>query len=333
MEQSILDALQHSKIINAGTDYVKRLGNHFSIAMLNPICKFFSRPDVDGIIGYKTYANCVIVMGDPLCNNPQDISALTYAFHTFCQNHYKNVIYVVTSESFTNWALDNTCTIALQIGNELILDPRINYIVRSGRKASQLRNKYNQSVRAGLIVHEYIQHDIQMEKEIEKVGASWLNNRSGIQLFNLPINIFAGRANKRWFYAQYHNKIVGVLILNKLDFHQGWVLNVVMLTSDAPNTTSEFLVLNMLETLRTEQCPFFSVGTLPTHQLGHIEGFGAIGKHLVKCSFTMTRLLQLHKRQRYWQKFQPETKPSFLLFSKPRIRIREVWAIARAFSS
>ncbi len=332
MGQSIMNAIQHSKIIQSGADYVKRLGNHFSIALLNPICKFFSIPSVDGIIGYKTFANCAIVMGDPLCNNPEDIPTLTMAFHDYCQK-YKNIIYVVTSENFTNWSLNNTCTLALQIGNELILDPRINYKERSGRKASQLRNKFNQSIRCGLVVNEYKEHNAQLEKEIEQAGASWLNNRSGIQLFNLPINIFAGRSGKRWFYAQHNNKVVGILILNKLEFYQGWVLNVVMLTPDAPNTTSEFLVLNMLETLRAEGCPFFSVGTLPTAQLGRIEGFGTIGQNLVQCSFKVTQLLQLHERQRYWQKFQPESKPSFLLFSKPRIRLREAWAIVRAFSS
>jgi lysylphosphatidylglycerol synthetase-like protein (DUF2156 family) len=331
--QSTIDAHSITTIHkNSISNSIRRLGNHFSIALLNPTCTFFSIPSIDGIIGYCVNSQCAIVLGDPVCA-PQDMPVLAQAFHNYAQKQFKNTIYIATSEDFVNFALYQTCNIALEIGQEIILDPSVNQKTRTGMKASQLRNKYNQSVRDGICVKEYTTYDALLEKAFEDVAKAWLKNRQGLQIYNLPINIFAGRTNKRWFYAEHNQKIVGVVILNRLDMHQGWVLNILMITPEAPNTTSEFIVLNVLETLRGEQCTFFSIGTLPATELGRVEGLGDYATWITRTLFNAPKkIFHLQDRQRYWKKFQPSIKPSFVLFEKSRIGFREIMGIMRTLN-
>jgi lysylphosphatidylglycerol synthetase-like protein (DUF2156 family) len=123
------------------------------------------------------------------------------------------------------------------------------------------------------------------------------------------------------------------MILNRINGSQGWVMNMLMRVPDAPATTSEFLILSTLDILRQEGCQFFSTGTTPAPQLGRIEGLRRISEYFIRSAFKLaSKLLNLGGRQYYWTKFNPKTSPTFLAFSRPKIGMREILGLMRAFN-
>jgi lysylphosphatidylglycerol synthetase-like protein (DUF2156 family) len=315
-------------------DYIQRLGSAASIALLNPACKFFNISNVDGLIGYRDEARCAIVLGDPVCAF-EDAPQLVHEFHAHCAQQKKSIIYAMVSAPFTDWALENqVCRSAMEIGDEIIIDPMRDVRSESGPYPHLLRQKEKHAARSGLVAQEYTGNDAQLEQKLERVAHAWLQGRNGPQIYLLEIDIFADRTNKRWFYVTQGDEVVGVLMLNRIAFYQGWVMNgSLMVTDQAPNSASEFMMLYALEVLRNEGCTFLSIGPTPAHQIGRIEGLGHISRWMTRSAFKVAqKIFKLSDRQRYWKKFHPRKEPTFVLFSSPRIGIRELRAIIRAFN-
>ena len=189
---------EHSYDNTKIAEYVARWGKADSIALFDPRFIIFSAPPIEGVIGYRVEAQCAIVIADPI-RAPEDVPALTKAFHDFCAERYKTVIYVMASEPFTQWAVGTVCKRAISIGNEVILDPTIDIKTGNGSSVRRLRNKYNHALRAGVDIKEYVGNDLYTEQSMEQLRNQWLQNREGMQIYHSEINLFAHRMGRRWF--------------------------------------------------------------------------------------------------------------------------------------
>lgn len=311
--------------------YIEKWGVPASIALLDPKVKIFKDPDIDGIIGYKIESNCAIVFGEPICN-PKDLLTLTNAFHEYFAKK-TNIIYTAVSQKFLDWFRLNHDGASIQFGNEIILDPSKDIKLEHGKEASLLRNKYRQSIRDNIFIKEYIGYNKKIEAGINLVKQNWLKNKKGPQIYLLEIDLFSYRQNKRWFYAEHNGEIIGAVLLNKLDKYKGWVLNLIIKNNNSHNCTSEFLIMELLNQLNKEDCHFLSIGPLPNTELSKIEGFGFLITFFTKLIYNLLKkIFKLTDRQRYWKKFYPIKKPSFLVFHKPKIGVREILAITKAFN-
>jgi lysylphosphatidylglycerol synthetase-like protein (DUF2156 family) len=324
-------------IFNSRSDdamhYIQRFGHAASIGLLHPLCSFFKSDAVDGIIGYRMERNAAVVIGDPVCAAENRI-VLAREFHNFCKAQNKKTMYAMASESFTNQKLQNLGGSALQFGHEIIIDPTIDTRSLSGRHAHQLRQKEKNAVLNGVTVCQYDGNNPEINLTLIKIAADWLENRKGPQVYLLPLDIFAHASNKRWFYAQKDNQIIGFLMLSRMEACGGWILNgSIMLTPQAPSSSSEYLMICALEILRDERHTFFSTGPIISPEIDRIEGFNWFSRMMVNSVLSSSRkIFKMHDRQRYWRKFQPRREPSFLLFNSPRVGISEVRALLRTFN-
>jgi lysylphosphatidylglycerol synthetase-like protein (DUF2156 family) len=311
-------------------EHVQRWGCAASIALLDPACEIFTAPDIDGIIGYRRQFGCAVVLGDPV-GTPSDIPSLVQAFHRYCEEHGWRIVYAVVSERFAQWAMRNVCSALVQIGEELIFD--LHDDPQKGAKGRKLRNKISHSRRTGVTVQEYLVCDKALEYAIEQVGIAWLKGRRGPQIYLAHIDLFADRGGKRWFYAQQGDKIIGVLLLNRLESREGWLFNLLLTTPEAPSGTSELLVVSALQTLHLEDYAFVSFGTVPIEQLEEIEGLGLISTSLARMFFKGAKwIFHLNARKTYWKKFNPNSERIYVLFSRPNIGLREVFGVMRALN-
>jgi lysylphosphatidylglycerol synthetase-like protein (DUF2156 family) len=313
--------------------YIEKWGRAPSIAVMDSVCKIFHMPEVDGIIGYRDEAGCILVFGDPLCN-PQDLPRLVESFHKYFIEQKKTITYLFASENFKQWACaQGYIKTALSMGDEIVVDPRVDPLLLRGKHASALRNIYSLLKKTDLHFHEYCGQNNHLEHSMEKLGHDWLEDRKGPQTSLMNVDIFSHRSNKRFFYVQEKDRIIGAIVLNRLDFFHGWTINALFYASDAPKYTSEYIILHTLSVLRQEKCPYFSFGTLPASDLRTIEGLGKTTTFLAPHVFNMSkRLFHLNSRKQFWKKFAPIIKPSYLLLHKKGIGIRDVWGILRAFN-
>jgi len=292
----------------------------------------FSCPDIDGLIGYRSLLNCSVVYGDPVCS-PEDLAALTQAFHDYCKIQKKHIIYISTSQSFANWAITHTCKALITFGEELTYNPQNNPQEQKGGHSKLLRQKIHHAAKAGAKVQEYTEHNLDIENAIKEVALTWLKNRKGPQIHTAHIRIFEDRLGKRWFYATLGDSIVGLVVLNELKAKKGYALTNLMTTPSAPHGTSELLITTAFEIVAKEGCSFITSGSAPTQELSEIKGFNPLFSWVIKGVYLVSaRIFHLSGHKKFWEKFCPKGEPTYLLFSNRGIGIRDAISLMRALN-
>lgn len=310
-------------------DYVSRWGNGASDALLDPNCQFFRNQSIEGVIGYRIISGFAIVFGDPVSASA-DRAQLALAFNHFCQEQGLKTLYIVASEEFAKWSLQHVCKMLIEVAEILILDPQKD--LTSGSKKQLLRRNIKHAAQEGVSVQEHIIPNAQLEKEMEDVGKTWIKGRQGTQTYLSHVVLFDDRVGRRWFYAKQNGRLIGVLMLNKVE--NGWLLNHLISLQDSPRGTSELLVVSALEQLAKEACHFFISGVVPRDEVGEMIGMGRVSKYLIRQGYKIgMKVLRLKGRRRYWDKFQPEIKRSYLAFSSPRLGISEIRALIQALNT
>lgn len=309
-------------------NYIRQWGNYASATLLERPCAIFTHPHIEGMIGYHERKSSVVVFGEPLCA-PEDRAAFIEAFHKQCHDNKKKITYLNISEPFMDWFVDHWRGSAFGIGDEIIINPERDVRKETGFHARNLRWKHAKSLREGITIHEYIQHDPVLEQKMHQVGQAWLKNRSGAQPCLFPLNIFNNRNEKRWFYALHNNEIIGLLTLNRLNAHNGWVINMLIYTPQAVNSTSAFILMTVLDILREEKCTLLSAGTIPS-ELGRVAGLGPIGTWVTGTAYPIiSKFLNLENKKQFWNQFEPIKKPIFVL-SDSRLRVQDFVGIMQA---
>lgn len=287
---------------------VRKWGDLNTDAVLDPHCSLFFIPSIDGFIGYRIELNCAVVFGEPVCSHDDKVQ-LIKAFRSFCEEKHLNIVYIIISKDFADIALEQHKGVLIQFGNKLVLNPHDNPSKKTGSQAVLLRKKVKHALKAGITVTEYKNEDLAFEKEIENIGNSWLQSRKGPQVFIAHLNIFQDKEGKRWFYASKNNRVMGFLVLNAIQEGSGWLLNNVILASDAPSGTSELLINSVFETLQENNCSRIIIGPV----IG--KGIKAIGLRpfsiwFLKMIFQgMKRIFRLEGQKVFWENFPLKKNP------------------------
>lgn len=296
--------------------------------ILDKTTQHFSVPHIEGVIGFRIELGNAVVYGDPVCA-PADKVALAKEFESYCSSRNMHAIYIIVSEEFAHLLIEHLPFSLIEFGRKFVLDP-IKYL---GAQTSLVRKKIRQSSRNGVEISEYTGGDLQIEESIQQVATAWIQARKGIQVYLAEPSLFADRLGKRWFYAKQEGKIIGFALLNKLQSQQGWLLNNVMISKDAPSGVSEHLVVAALEKLEKEKCRVVLIGPVPAKELGKIIGLGKIITRLAELAYkAIKKVCRLDGHEIFWEKFQPDLKSSYLLFPKKRFRPSSVLALLRALN-
>jgi lysylphosphatidylglycerol synthetase-like protein (DUF2156 family) len=328
-DQDLLQETTDDKMIHLIASYVSRWGNSSSIALFDPSCQYFTTPGIEGAIGYREVGACIIVLGDPLCAF-EDIPALISIFHRHFSE--QRVLYVATSRPFTDWAMRNGCRAKIEVGDELLLDPVLDRSKVKG-EARLVRQKASQATRAGVVIREYTKHNPATQQAIEAVGQEWIDSRRGPQIYLAHVYLFCTHVGRRWFYAEKDGKIIGVLLLNRLEKREGWLINLVLVPPGAPNGITELLAVSVLDALATEGCRLLSIGMLTADKLGEMTGFTESTTWLARNVYKLSiKMFGLDKRRKYWEKFKPRKEPSYLLFREPYLGPKELYGLMRAMN-
>lgn len=314
------------------SEAVRRWGSSYSTALLDPRCLVFSLPDVEGMIGYRYETKCAVIYGEPVCP-PESREKLVRAFHEYCKSKKWRVIYLIASQEFRDWLFEKQfCRAAVSCTEELIIDPQFDATV--GSKGHLLRKKMNHSSGEGVQVQEYLGGNPALENDIESVANIWLKGRKGMQIYLADFDLFSDRKGKRWFYASQNERVIGVLFLNQLEAHDGWLLNMQMAIPEAPNGTTESLVLKCVKTLREEGCKYLTLGASLAENPGQFEGLGGVSTMIGQSVLKGVRFFfPLDKRRKYWEKFQVRKEPTYQVFEYPHVGFREVLSVLKIILS
>lgn len=311
---------------------VRRWGDVNTNGLLEDSTLAFSAPGIEGFIGYKIEASNVVVFGDPVCSL-ENKAPLAIAFQDYFNSKKLGVVYTIVSQDFAKWALEHLSATTIEFGENFIFDPQNNPMNNHGHKAGLVRRKFKHALKEGGVVKEYAGQDSIIEQQIENAAAEWLKNRHGPQIYLCHMTLFKNRLGKRWFYAEREGHIVGILVLNRIEQKDGWLLTNVMMLNDAPHGLSELLIISVLQILEKENCRYVSVGPIPAKQLGEISGISPFRAQLTHWIFKCAKFIfHLEGHTVFWDKFQPQTESSYLVFPQKNLRYSSIKALMRAYN-
>jgi lysylphosphatidylglycerol synthetase-like protein (DUF2156 family) len=125
-----------------------------------------------------------------------------------------------------------------------------------------------------------------------------------------------------------------MMMLSRIGIGNGWLLKFMVTLPDALHDTTEFLVTSVLETLRKENCSYFTKGVIPLERIGEFSGMGPIGSKLVKVTYSLiSKIFRFGKRKEYWLRYHPHTEPAYLVLTGPKIKLNELKALTKVFHS
>lgn len=320
-------ALENGKALN----WIREWGGGPSTeALYEPGCHLFTAPGLEGLIGFRVMKGRAVVIGDPVCP-PENRAKLTEAFHEHCRHAGMKIIYMLVSESFANWAIQNGCPIMLEACDDLVFDPFRNPTLELGAKARRLRNMVRFAQSHDLSAVEYTDFDPKLEEAMQQVGDNWLKERKGLQIHLGLLKLFIHRLDSRWFYIKDpKGNILAVALLRRLGAKKGWFIKFLIKVPAAPRGTSELLMTSILEALREEGCHYASVGAVVADQIKVVNGLGKFGQAFVHRVFSLAkRIFHLDQRKVYWEKYSPTSEPTYLLFSGPRVGFKDILALMK----
>lgn len=313
---------------------VRKWGDVNTDGLLEEECLVFAIPDLDGFIGYQVKNSQAIVFGDPVCS-PEDKPALATAFQKDCKEKNLGVVYTIVSEDFANWAHKNLDAASIEFGQKFIFDPFQNPLNTTGPNAVRVRGKMKQALKEGVTIHEYTGDDSELEESILEVATSWVQNKRGPQIYlaHIHLYLFKDRFGKRLFYAKHEGHVIGVLVLNQLESHQGWLLNNIMMIKEAPHGLSELLIVTALQELEKENCHYVLAGPAPSKRLGKIFGIHSALSFFIRLIYQGTRVIfHLDGYKAFWKKFQHKREGCYIVFPEKNLNFSSVKALMHAFN-
>jgi lysylphosphatidylglycerol synthetase-like protein (DUF2156 family) len=313
-------------------DLVRRYGGSVSGALFDPQIEVFRAKGIDGVIAYRHGLGCAVAVGDPICAR-EDMPALAEAFRAECKSHRWHTVYTVASESFGTWATAHGFA-AIELAHEMIVDPRRDPL--KGHAVQRLRGKVHRAEHAGVTAAELPSGDArdeQLEAAMERAVKTWLDARTGPQIYLTPAELFTGRVCKRWFYARHNDCVVGVLQLVRLGAADGYLISQLLSTPDAPPGTTELLAIFAMRALGAEGCSHVTWGPTPLAEIASVTGMSGLSEKIGRAVYHAAgRIFHLDARLEYRRKFPvARTAPTYLLFDPPRIGAREAIGIMRAY--
>lgn len=312
-------------------ELIRQWGDINTDGILDPSCRIFAIPDIEGFIGYKMESSNAVAFGDPVCA-PEDKPILAQEFQNFCESQKLGTVYTLVSQEFADWAINNLSATSIEFGDKFVLDPQNHLLNNTGSKSGLIRKKVKHAVKEGIIVKEYLQEEPRIEEGIMEVVRSWLQKRRGPQVYLCQVNLFKDRMGKRYFYAEREGKIIGLLMLNAIQAKNGWLLNNLMIAKSTPNGLSELLVMTALETIAAENCSYVVVGPLVGHQLGRITGIGQMKENLIRWVFKLLKyVFSLDGQTTFWKKFEHNIEGCYLIFPKNNFGFTSLKALLQAF--
>ncbi len=248
--------------------------NPHSLVSITPGALTWTMPGIDGAIIYGVFGRVWLAAGDPLAK-PEDIKTLVKGFMASASKAKRIAAFVPVTERFAQEGVKLGLS-AIKIGAapyfELeVWQPR-------GNPAKKMRAGVNQAIRAGIRIENVISFTDELKKETAELCLQWLQTRRAATTFGwlLALDPFLRAEQKKVFVARdANNRLIGLLAASPIPARDGWYLEDVLRSAQAPQGTADLLVFEALQRLKTEGATMATLGTAPLAR----EGVDNISTH------------------------------------------------------
>lgn len=321
---------------------VRALGQSSSVFLaLNAGNRYFTVPDRPGLIAYRPVGRRYWVQFTGACAAPGDRRALDEAFAAAAAAAGKRIIAVQWDRDDADRAAANGWVVN-QFGCSYSID--LTAFGLRGQKFVKTRNMIARSRREGVTVGEATPErlaDPAFAAQLDEIDAVWLRNKGRhVKQLELMIGERGGvvQDQRRLFVAERDGRVVAYISYSPVFGEQsGWLYDLTRRTPDAPPGAIEHVFAEAAGVLAQEGAGWLHLGLTPFVGLDSAHDLpgssGLLGRALALIGERGSALYPAKTQLAFKLKWRPhQVTPEYIAFPR-RIRLRDIWCLARATNS
>lgn len=303
--------------LNEISEFFKRIdyGTIFSHLVYLKDKKVFFANGGESLIMYSKYRGKIIVLGDPIAKR-ENLYKCIEEFQDFTDLYgYDVVFYEIEEKNFSIY--HDAGYYFFKLGEEAKIDLEEFNLV--GSKKSAFRNTLRRVEREGYsfsIINPPFNEETL--KELREISDKWLGDRKE-KGFSLG-----------WFSEEYiekspvailkkedENKIMGfVSIMDAYDGGETVAIDLMRIDKKAPNSSMDYLMLNLFLTFKDRGYKYFSLGEAPLSNVG-FNNHSHLQEKLARLVYNSGNIFySFDGLRRYKSKFSPIWQPRYLAYPK-----------------
>jgi len=214
----------------------------------------------EGAVAYNEFGKVWLVPGDPLAS-ADNLVQISHSFLRKAAAEGRVVGFMPATEQFAKHSSELGLR-AIKIGSAPYFD--LTTWAPRGDRAKKARAGVNQARRAGVQVTEVVEVDEKLVRETACLCKSWLTTRRSAIRFEwlFTVDLFQHKEQKKYFTARdVTGRLVGFLAASPIPARNGWYLEDVLRSKNAPNGTTDLLVVEVLDSLKRSGARLATLGT------------------------------------------------------------------------
>ena len=310
---------------------------------LNTGNEYFTSPDCPGVIAYKPAGRKYWIQFTGACaTSTSEQKLLDAAFAQAATRAHKRVIAVQLSRPDAERAAEAGWVVN-QLGCSYSID--LSSFTLRGQKFVKTRNMISRSRREGVVVSETTPEQLQepgLAAQLDQIDAAWLRDKGRhVKELRLMVGERGGpvQEKRRLFLAEAAGRVVAYISYSPAFGEQsGWLYDLTRRLPDAPPGVIEHIFAEAADNLREAGAEWLHLGFTPFVDIRPEYDFTDASSPLLTKATSLVRkhgaaLYPANSQLSFKLKWRPQVvTPEYIAFPS-RIRLRDVWYLARATNS
>jgi phosphatidylglycerol lysyltransferase len=233
--------------------------NSTAYQILNTGIQHWFHPNNEAVVGYVRKHRYLLVAGAPVCA-PEILSAVTQAFEQFAARQSCRVCYVCAAQRLRDLFQHSRNHRIVAVGTEPVWNPLhwADILKRRRSLRAQLHRAINKSVR----IEETDPLSAANNPEFHRVLTEWIADRGLPPLhFMVEPEVLRGVLDDRLvFAARRGNRLVAYLIASPVPARNGYLIEELARSREAPNGASELLIDAAMRRFAAQRCDYVTMG-------------------------------------------------------------------------
>jgi phosphatidylglycerol lysyltransferase len=234
--------------------------NAHALVGIGPGIRLWTCSETEGAVAYNEFGKVWLVPGHPLAS-VENLAPVTDSFLRKADAEGRIVGFMPATEPFARHS-SSLGLRAIKIGAAPYFD--LTTWAPRGDRAKKARAGVNKARRAGVRVTEVVEVDERLVRETNCLCKSWLTTRRSPIRFEwlFTVDPFQHKDHKKYFTARdASGKLVGFLAASPIPARDGWYLEDILRSRNAPNGTTDLLVVEVLNSLKRDGARLATLGT------------------------------------------------------------------------
>jgi lysylphosphatidylglycerol synthetase-like protein (DUF2156 family) len=339
-----LDGERVTQILHEALAIVEDQGQNASVFLsLNAGNKYFTTPGSRGMITYRPVGRRYwIQFTGPCATSDSECKALTTAFAKMAAKARKRVIAVQLSRADAERAAEAGWVVN-QFGCSYSID--LSSFTLRGQKFVKTRNMVARSRREGVVVSEATPEllgEPGFARQLDRIDEEWLRDK-GRHVKEL--RILVGERNdavqdrRRLFVASISGQVVAYVSYSPAYGTQpGWLYDLVRRLPTAPPGVIEHIFVEAAQALSASGAEWIHLGMTPFVGIEPEHQVASSSSRLLNKAISLVRdhgtsLYPAKSQLAFKLKWRPhQVVPEYIAFPD-RVRLRDIWCLARATNS